>query len=332
MKKKIWSMAVLLAGCVLFSVFSVRCMVVMPGQRMATAPVSVDAVLRERSDRLRAHIHYLSVEVGERNLSVAGSLTRAGEYVERSFRQGNLEPHRETYLVDEHQVFNIIAEIRGSELPEELLVIGAHYDSALGTPGADDNASGVAAMLELCSALARAPLKRTVRCVAFVNEEMPWFNTPLQGAAVHATLARERGDQIVGMFSLETLAYFSEETGSQHYPAPFSWFYPNKGSFIGFVGNMRSMGFVRRSVGLFRETKVFPSEGVAAPGFIEGVGWSDHKAFWDHGWPAVMVTDTAPFRNPHYHQATDVLEHVDSVSLGRVVEGLLHVVITLANE
>lgn len=203
-----------------------------------------------------------------------------------------------------------------------MVVVGAHYDTCYDTPGADDNATGVAALLELARALREVELRRTLRLVAFVAEEPPHFGTDDMGSRRYAALCRERGDRVVAMLCLETLGYYSSAPGSQRYPAPLDLLYPDTGDFVAFVGNLRSRGLVRRAIGAFREAAVAPSEGIAAPALLPGIAWSDHWSFWREGFPAVMVTDTAPFRNPNYHGGADLPGSLDLERLALVVLGL----------
>ncbi len=166
--------------------------------------------------------------------------------------------------------------------------------------------------------------------MAFANEEPPYFQTPAMGSVVYARRCRERGEQVVAMLSLETIGFYSDQPGSQHYPVPFGLLYPSTGDFVGFVGNTASRALVREAIGVFRASARFPSEGVAAPGALPGVGWSDHWAFWQEGYPAVMITDTAPFRNPDYHTRRDTPERLSYAPMARVVAGLERVVEALA--
>jgi len=231
-------------------------------------------------------------------------------------------------------VRNLSVELEGSTLPDEILVVGAHYDSCAGLPGADDNASGVAAMMELSRLFAGADVRpaRTLRFIAFTNEEPPHFQGETMGSLVEAKRSAAAGEDIVGMLSLECLGYFSDDPGSQKYPAPLDSFYPDTGDFIGFVGDTSARSFVRRTIGLFREHAAFPSEGIAAPDSIPGIGWSDHWSYSQVGYPAVMVTDTAPFRNPNYHEPTDLPDTLDYERLARVTSGLAEVIVVLVAE
>jgi Zn-dependent M28 family amino/carboxypeptidase len=220
-------------------------------------------------------------------------------------------------------------EIRGTIRPDEIVVIGAHYDTAPGAPGADDNATGCAATLVLARAFAGKPQERTMRFVLFTNEEPPNTNATM-GSLVYARQCKAHGDNIVAMMSLETIGYFSDVRGSQKYPFPINLVYPPVGDFLGIVGNIGSRGLVRQAIGTFRQSVKLPTIGLAAPAFIKGVDWSDHASFWEQGYPGVMVTDTALFRNPHYHKPTDTPDKIDYPRLARVVNGLEAVAAAMA--
>jgi Zn-dependent M28 family amino/carboxypeptidase len=190
-------------------------------------------------------------------------------------------------------VTNIEVERRGSRRPERVLVIGAHYDSVADSPGANDNASGVAVILELARLNATLAPPVTVRFVAFVNEEPPYFMTAEMGSWRYAADAAARGDNIVAMISLETIGYYSDEAGSQRYPFPFGLVFPNRGNFLAMVSNVRSVGALRRAAKAFRSATCLPLIASPAPSAIPGVAWSDHWSFWKHGYRALMLTDTA---------------------------------------
>ena len=219
---------------------------------------------------------------------------------------------------------------RGKSKPDEIILIGAHYDSVESSPGANDNGSGVAAMLEIARAFATLQPERTVRFVAFVNEEPPYFETDNQGSRVYAKLAHKRGDDIRVMLSLETMGYYSDQPGSQQYPKPFNLFYPDRGNFIGFISNFRSRAVMHDAVRAFRAHADFPVESCATFERIEGVNWSDHASFWREGYRAFMVSDTAIFRYPYYHTADDKPDKVNYPALARVSAGLCGVVAALA--
>jgi hypothetical protein len=306
---------------------------VMPG-RSHRGPLAALGPERERlADRLRADVVALVSERGDRSQGSPGTLERAAGMIEGSLRDDGYTVARLPYVSDGIAVANLEATLAGGAKAREVVVIGAHYDTAAGGPGADDNASGVASMLAIARALSaskHAPA-RTIRFVAFVNEEPPYFWSEGMGSLVYAKACKARGDAVVAMLSLETLGYFRDEPGSQKYPPIVSAFYPDRGDFVAFVGNLGSRRLVRDVIRTFREVEAFPSEGAALPSFVTGVGWSDQWAFWQVGYPGVMVTDTAPFRNPHYHQQGDRPDTLDYARLARVTEGLVAVVKKLAD-
>ena len=218
----------------------------------------------------------------------------------------------------------------GAQRPEEILLIGAHYDSVIGSPGANDNGSGVAALLEMARHVANVKTDRTVRFVAFVNEEPPFYYRSQMGSQVYARAARARGDDIRFMVSLETIGYYSQRPGSQRYPPLFKHFYPDKGNFIAFVSDFRSRRAMRRFAKAFKKHSQFPAESAATFSWLPGVAWSDHQSFWRAGYRAFMVTDTAFYRYRHYHLATDTAEKVNYNAMAAVVEGLSRTVVSLA--
>jgi Zn-dependent M28 family amino/carboxypeptidase len=310
----------------------------MPGKNVSKAgPLTPDEIaLREE---LRANVQELAGEIGERNMWHYSQLNAAADFIEHSFSQAGLRTRRDTYEVRGQACYNIETEIPGNR--PEIIVIGAHYDSVFGSPGANDNGSGAAAVLALARRFAarekrehppqRAPNK-TLRFVAFVNEEPPNFLSGEMGSLVYARRCKEHGDKISAMISLETIAYFSDAPHSQTYPSPgLGVFYPDVGNFIGFVSNVRSRALLRRVVTLFRKNAKIPSEGASLPSFIPGVSWSDQWSFWQQGYRAIMVTDTAPFRYPYYHSSSDTPDKLDYDRFTLVVSGMEKVIQELVN-
>ena len=283
-------------------------------------------------DNLKRHVKQLAGRIGERNVWRPEAMAAADGYIRKTLEAAGYTVNSQSFTSRGLTVNNLEAVLPGHAAADEIIVVGAHYDSVAGSPGADDNASGVAALLELARLLAGTSLPRTVRFVAFANEEAPFFYGDEMGSNRYAARAQAQGERIEAMLSLETLGYYTDQPASQRYPFPFSLFYPDTGNFIGFVGDLASRGLVRRAVGAFRAATAFPSEGVAAPSGIEGVHWSDHWSFWQAGYPAIMVTDTAPFRYPHYHAATDTPEQLDYAGLARVTGGLAAVIGVLASQ
>jgi len=304
----------------------------MPRQSYRGPLSALSAEQRELAGRLSEHVRYLSVTIGERNIHRAGSLQATTDYLCSNLAQAGYAVSDKPYAVDGHVVNNLEAQLVGSDGAAGVVVVGAHYDSVAGTVGADDNASGVAATLELARMLQGSKLRRTVRFMLFVNEEPPYFQTEQMGSLVYARELRRAGVPVSAMISLEMLGFYSDAPSSQKYPAPLSMFYPSRGDFIGFVGNTESRDLVRQATRRFREATQFPSEGVAAPASLPGVGWSDQWSFWQQGYPAIMITDTALFRNPYYHTPLDTTDKVDFGKMARVVDGFRSVVVSLANE
>jgi hypothetical protein len=296
----------------------------MPGKNISkAAPLSPDEIILR--EELRSDVQKLGGEIGERNMWRYAQLNAAADFIEDSFSGAGLHPRRDTYEMRGQACHNIEAEIAGAG--QEILLIGAHYDSVFGSPGANDNGSGVAATLALARRFAAKKTKHTLRFVAFVNEEPPYFLSAEMGSFVYARRCKGRRDKISAMISLETIGYFSDAPHSQTYPSPgLGIFYPEVGNFIGFVSNLRSRTLLRRVIALFRKHAGIPSEGAALPSFIPGVSWSDQWSFWQNGYPGIMVTDTAPFRYPHYHSANDTPDKLDYDRFTLVVSGMEKVI------
>ncbi len=279
---------------------------------------------------LEKHVRMLGGTIGDRNIARPGTLEKTRDYLEKELGSMNLVVTKQTFYVGSVACDNLSVDIPGAAKAREIVLVGAHYDSAEDAAGADDNGSGVAATLALAKVFRGKTPGRTVRFVLFANEEPPYFWTETMGSVQYARAARARGDAIVAMLSLETIGFYKEEAGTQHYPFPMSAFYGDRGDFIGFVGNTASRGLVHEIIGAFRGNTQFPSEGAALPAFIAGVGWSDQWSFWKEGYAGVMVTDTAPFRNPNYHTKSDLPDTLDYPRFARVVRGLEHVIDVLA--
>jgi len=306
----------------------------MPGSSYSgdLQPLSADE--QEVRGNLKEEMFMLAEKIGERNIWKYSNLKASARYIEKVVTESGYKVNRQEYRVKDAQVENLQWELTGARNPEEIILVGAHYDSVSGSPGANDNASGVAALVEISRLLETESLSRTVRFVAFVNEEPPFFQTDKMGSRIYASRSRQRGEKIVAMLSLETVGYYSDEKGSQKYPFPFSFFYPDTGNFIAFVGNVSSRTLVREAIELFRRNTAFPSEGIAAPGWFIGIGWSDNWSFWKEGYPAIwkegypaiMVTDTALFRYQYYHSQQDVPDRIDYERMARVVVGISQII------
>ncbi len=266
---------------------------------------------------LRAHLQILAGKLGERNSQHIDKLNRSADWLESELRKAGYTVDRQTYQVEGKTYHNL--ETR-TEKGREVVVVGAHYDSAPGTPGANDNGTGCVAVLALARRLAGV---KGVRFALFTNEEPPFFHSRVMGSLVYARHCKKRGDKIKAMLSLETMGYYSDKPGSQKYPDPsMEAHYPDRGNFIAFVSDEGSAPLVQQVHKLWTERVKFPSQVLIAPASVEGVSWSDHWSFWQAGYPALMVTDTAPYRYPYYHNVRDTPDKVDYESLARVVLGL----------
>lgn len=280
--------------------------------------------------RLKGHVEALAGDIGERHVGRPQALHAAEAYIAGEFAAIGYDVARQTYVAEGVASSNLEVAVPGGACASEIVLVGAHYDTVPGSPGADDNASGVAALIEIARALRGANCARTVKLVAFVNEEPPFFYWGEMGSRVYARAARARGEDIRVMLSLEMLGCYSDAPGSQAYPPLLGFFYPQAGNFIGFVSNLRSRRALREVVRAFRSASDFPAESLASPALVPGVSWSDQLSFWREGYRAVMVTDTAFYRYPHYHRATDTPEKLDYARMARVVEGLAGALRTLA--
>jgi len=303
-------------------------MVKMPGASHAEPLKPLSDEERVIANNLRKHV--TAIASREHNFFNLSELAASALYIEKTFAESGYTVMSQRFRVEAVEMRNIEVEIAGESRASEIVLVGAHYDSVAGSPGANDNGSGVAAMLELARLLKASAPGRTLRFVAFVNEEPPFFLGDAMGSRQYTRRSKERGENVAAMFSLETIGYYSDEPGSQRYPFPIGLFYPSTGNFIGFVSNLSSRPLLHEALASFRRHARIPSEGVAAPAWIPGIDWSDHWSFWQEGWPALMVTDSALYRYPHYHTAQDTPDKVDYERLARVVTGLQGMVRDLA--
>lgn len=276
-------------------------------------------------------VGFLSGRIGQRSYLDRENLNMTADYVEGIFRSFGCPARRQPFSYDGNTYYNIVVEMKGTEdTGEDILVIGAHYDTATGTPGADDNASGVAGLLELVRLSVSRPPRKTVRFVAFTLEEPPTFMTRNMGSYVYAKCLRDEGVNVFGMISLEMLGYYCDVKGSQYYPSSFfKLFYPEEGNFISFVGNLSSRSFTNKVKDSFRSVSLFPVRCLHGISIIPGVGFSDHRSFWKFGYSAFMITDTAFYRNPNYHSPGDTAETLDYKRMAELIKGLHKAVVKL---
>lgn len=302
-------------------------MFAMPGNSHQGPLPEPSAEERELAARLRQHVTSIAGE--EHNLAHYPRLEQTALYIEQALAGYGYTIQRQEFSSEAGPVRNLEVSIRNvNSRDPRIIVVGAHYDSAPGSPGANDNASGTAAVIELAGLLRNIKPAEAVelKLVLYVNEEEPYFKSRQMGSWVHAHDLHARGREVTAMLSLETIGYYSDAKGSQRYPAALSAVYPDRGDFIAFVGDFGARALVYRAIASFRRHASFPSEGIAAPATVPGIDWSDHWAYRQFGYPALMVTDTAPYRYPYYHTAQDTPDKIDYLKLSRVVKGIEHVV------
>jgi hypothetical protein len=281
--------------------------------------------------RLRETVETLAVQIGPRNAQYPKALDAAVNFLEQNFLELGCKPQRLPFG-KQNEFVNLECLTLGRDPTLPQVIIGAHYDGANDSPSANDNGSGVAALLELIKMFHLKQPLRSIRWIVFANEEPPYFQTELMGSLVYAKDLKKAEVPMHAMLSLETMGFYSEQLGSQKYPGPLSLLYPSTGNFLAFVGDLSSGSLVRRAIASFRESKVLQSEGAVLPASLPGVSWSDHWSFSQVGVPSIMVTDTAPFRYPYYHTQEDLPDKIDYQRLALAVQGLAKVVEMLANE
>lgn len=274
-------------------------------------------------------INDIAVGIGDRNYQSYDNLTKTAHYIEKQFQNLGYEVKDQVYEINGQTFRNVIAEIPNNS--EEIMIVGAHYDSCF-NPGADDNASGIAGLIEIARLLKNQTLKTKVQFVAFVNEEPPFFQTEDMGSTVYVKDLKDKSVKVKGAIILEMIGYYSDKRNSQKYPLLLSLFYPNKANFIAFVGNYPSKKFYNELKSNFKKNSDFPISGILAPGFIPSLSFSDHWSFWEEGFPAVMITDTSFYRNKHYHLESDLPATLDYKRMALVVHGLASAIIEIAEK
>lgn len=314
------SLALLLVLSGIFLVYSVM-------KIKTSQSVSTHFVTKDMKMPLYLHVEHLSVKIGSRSVYEYEKINAAKKYIVSCLEAMGYAPELENFLYKDRVFSNVIVTIPGKKNPEEIVIIGAHYDTVTGTPGADDNASAVAMLLETGRHLKDEKPGRTIRLIFFTLEEPPVFGTEFMGSAVHARAAKNKKENIVAMISLEMLGYFSDEKGAQNFPLPFmSLIYPTTPNFIAVVGNFSSRGLVGTVAASLRKKGGVKVETLSTLAFVPGVDFSDHRSFWEEGYSAVMITDTAFYRNPNYHTARDTIETLDFQRMNALLPALVQAV------
>jgi len=325
----------------------------LPGESFSGVPTKD---LQQLEDALEAHVQMLAGEIGERSIYKPAGIRATERYITEQFASFGLDPQIQDYTVEAELIQqaterlrrhygtwlheqlpaypselgdaalkNIWVEITGTLKPERVLVVGAHFDTVGNSPGANDNGSGIAGLLELARALSSVRPQVTVILVALSAEELPFGGVEGEtGSSVFLDDLLERNRNPFGMVSLETMGFYSDEEGSQKYPSPLDRYYPSQGNFVAFVSDSTSREFVRVFGGLFRQHAEIASQGATLPAsLVPDVLRSDHETYILRGIPGMMVTDTADFRDSDYHKSTDTVDKVNIENLARVVQGLI---------
>lgn len=326
-----WFIAAVVVAFVALIGLQVGCMTWMPGQSYRGARPALTAEQQTLRAQIQGDVSKLATDIGERHVDRPDALSATATHIEQRLRDLGYAVSREAYPLPGRELrpANIVAQRSGRERPDEIVIVGAHYDTVPGTPGADDNASGIAVLLAIAAQLKELAPARTLRLVAFVNEEPPFFTTPTMGSFVHAAGCQQRSERVVAMIALDGLGYYTEQPASQRYPASFfGLLYPTVGNFLGFLADSDSSELLRRSLKRFRERAQLPTEGAVLT--RSAATWSDHWAFWEHGYPAILITDTLLFRHPAYHESGDTVERLDFDRLALIADALAPVVAALA--
>lgn len=337
---KLFWINVVLFSRIIKGLFGVLCLMMfvggytsmqMPGASFQGEIPPANTTEKDIAIDLKYDVQMLANRIGERNTARISGLTAAAKFIENSLEIQGYRIQRQEYWIDGHLCHNIEVEIRGSQLPNDVIIIGSHYDSARGANGADDNATGVAATLSLARYFAgRRPL-RSIRFVFFVNSESPYAQTTKMGSHIYAKRSAVREENVVAMFNLESLGIYDDAADSQQFPVPLSLFYPSTGNFVGFIANPGSARLMQNVLTSFREAVQFPTQGIYVPADgLRGAGHSDHSAFWEAGFPAIWITDTGALRNPNHQDWKERTGNLDFPAMARLVNGLRTVVWDLA--
>lgn len=282
-------------------------------------------------ENLKKHTEVLSHTIGERNYVKYKNLQETADYIKQEFlNYGYKNIEEQTYLLEDKPFRNIAAVKEGKNQKDEIIIICAHYDSVVGSPGADDNASGVAGLLELARLFIGEDNNKTIKFIGLTNEEPPFFMTEDMGSFRYAKESKEKGEKIKHVLCLESIGYYREEENSQDYPIGLSLFYPDKGNFIAFVSNFQSRDTLKKTFKEFKKHSDLPVESLVGPySLIPAIGLSDHASFWKFNYSAIMITDTAFFRTPYYHTREDTYEKLNYENMKKLVDGLYKVILSL---
>ena len=273
---------------------------------------------------MESDIEYLQ-KLGPRNSEnekTYNQLRHCEEWIRQRWELQGYVVKKHTFSIREKEYSNLEIEIKGRTLPSEIIIISAQYDTLPDSPGANNNGSGIAILFQLSQLLRKRTPDRTLRLLNFVNEEDPFFGTEMMGSFQYAKRCRQQGEDIRVMLSLDALGVYKNEPGSQRLPFPFSIFYPDRGNFLAFIGNLQSRKYVKEVTKGFKKGSSFQIQAGVAPEWAKGGSWSDHSSFWKFGYPGIMVTDTGGFRSAHHTTKEDTIEKLDFEAMSRIVIGM----------
>jgi hypothetical protein len=320
---------IVLLACVVGLIGLVVSVIWMPGKSYKGPSAAETETESALEIALRKHVTTLAGDIGQRNTE--STLKQSRDYLRSYLEKFGYTVKEQRYKVDNDIFMNLEVEKEGRNKNAGIVIVGAHYDSVSGSPGANDNGSGVATVLELAREFANKSSLSSIRFVLFANEEPPFFSSTEMGSYHYAERCAERREPVKAVLIMETLGFYTDKPNSQTYPSNFVPGYPHTGNFIAFVGNQSSRALTEQCVASFRASCKFPSEGVAAPNWVNGVDWSDQYWFWKHNYKALMITDTALFRYSYYHTMQDTPDKLNYPSFARVVTGLEHVLESVAS-
>ncbi|MBE9547735.1 MAG: M20/M25/M40 family metallo-hydrolase [Proteobacteria bacterium] len=281
---------------------------------------------RDTVRQLYEHVKHLSVHIGSRSIHEYDKIEETKNYIVSCLEELGYAPILQDYKYEGKVYSNVIVSIKGEKHPGETIVFGAHYDTVYGTPGADDNASAVAVLLEICRALKDFSPGKTLKLIFFTLEEPPVFRSKSMGSYVYASEAKRKGEDIRAMVCLEMVGYYNDKKGGQAFPLPFmNLVYPSTPNFIAVVGNLKSKSLVKKVKDALSKGSDIPVETLSTVSLVPGIDFSDHRSFWKMGYPAVMVTDTAFYRNPNYHSPADTIDTLNFDKMSSLLTGLVQV-------
>jgi hypothetical protein len=305
-------------------------MTVMPGNRLQGAPGPLNELETELAEQLKQHVEALALDIGPRSSRLPDKLLAASDYIEQRLHREGLQCEMQPYVSRGLPANNLVVDLKGSRKPEDVIIVGAHFDTSQNTPGADDNASGTAVLLEVARALSHGGQDRTMRFVFFSNGAEPCSGKPESGSGMYAKRCADAHEKVLAVIVLDSLGCYSDAAGSQSYPFPLSFRYPDRGNFVEVLGDMGSFNLVSMCTEMYRSGARMPCEGGLLPNWMPGVSVSDDASFRAQGFPALRITDTGPLRNKQIGTQSDTHDRLDYERMARTTGDLIRMIGNLA--